>query len=137
MGVLTKEVENAQQAYESVAQRHSQTQLESRMDRGNVVVLAPALPPSGPSFPRIPLILGMSVRRRVGILGVVFVLGIEMIDRRVRGIDDLVDAVGGQILGFLEDTNAIAKDVERRKKKFIKRSHTLTPVQEPTLGGSR
>lgn len=136
LGVLIKEVDNAQHAYESASQRHAETSLESRVDQGNVVVLGWALPPMAPASPKIPLILALSVG--VGILlGMVFALAIEMLDRRVRGIDDLVDAVGGHILGFLENTTSIAKEVERKKKKVLKRPRTLAPVQEPTLGGSR
>ena len=133
-GLLVKEVESAQKAHESVSQRYSQTNLESRMDRGNVVVLAPALVPTSPSFPRIPLILAAAVVAG-GLLGLLFVLAVELLDRRVRGLDDLIDAVGGQILVFIEDTGALVKDIERKKKKFTKRPRTLTPVQEPTLRG--
>jgi succinoglycan biosynthesis transport protein ExoP len=135
LGVLTKEVENAQRAYESASQRHAETSLESRMDQGNVVVLGRAMAPVAPVFPKIPVILALAVVVG-GLLGMVFALAIELVDRRVRGIDDLVDAVGGHILGFLENTAPIAKEVERKKKKFMKRPRTLTPVQEPTLGGS-
>lgn len=136
LGVLTKEVDNAQRAYESASQRHAETSLESRMDQGNVAVLGTAMAPVMPVFPKIPLILALSVVVG-GLLGMVFALAIELVDRRVRGIDDLVDAMGGQILGFLENTASISREVERKKKKFMKRPRTLTPVQEPTLGGSQ
>lgn len=135
LGVLSKEVDNAQRAYEAASQRHVQTNLESQVNQGNVVVLSAALPAAAPSFPRIPLILALSVV--VGaLLGMVFAVAIEMIDRRVRGADDLAAAIGGPILGFLEDTLSISRDVERKKKKFMKRPRTLTPVNEPTLGAN-
>jgi len=133
LGVLMKEVENAQRAYESASQRHTQTSLESRMDQGNVIVLAPALAPLSPAFPKMPLILALAVAVG-GLLGVVFAFAIELLDRRVRAIDDLVEAVGMQVWGMLEDTSSIARDVERKKKLFLKKPRTLTPVQEPTLG---
>jgi succinoglycan biosynthesis transport protein ExoP len=134
LGVLTKELENAQRAYESASTRHSETSLESRMDQGNVAVLSPARAPTASSLPKLPLILGLAVVVG-GLLGMIFALAIELVDRRVRGIDDLADAVGGQILGFLENTSAISREVDRKAKKFMKRPRTLTPVVEPTLGG--
>jgi chain length determinant protein EpsF len=133
LGVLTKEVDNAQRAYEAASQRHVQTNLESQVNQGNVVILSPALPPPSPAFPKMPLILALAVV--VGaLLGMMFAVAVEMIDRRVRGADDLAAAIGGPILGFLEDTVSIARDVERKKRNFMKRPHTLTPVNEPTLG---
>lgn len=132
LGVLMKEVDNAQRSYDSASQRHTQTSLESRMDQSNVTLLAPANAPGKPSFPKLPLILALAVA--VGsMLGIGFALAVEMIDRRVRGVEDLVEAVGTQVWGVLGDTAVIAKDIERRKRKFMKRPRTLTPIQEPTL----
>jgi len=42
LGVLMKEVDNAQRAYEAASQRHSEASLGSRINQGDVVVLNPA-----------------------------------------------------------------------------------------------
>jgi succinoglycan biosynthesis transport protein ExoP len=132
LGVLIKEVDNAQRAYDSASQRHTQTSLESKMDQSNAVVLAPAIPPAKPWFPKLPLIMALAVV--VGILlGMGFALAVEMIDRRVRGVEDLAEAVGTKVWGALANTGGIAKDIERRRKAYMKLPRTLTPIQEPRL----
>lgn len=132
LGLLMKEVDNAQRSYDSASQRHTQTSLESRMDQGGVTLLAPATAPARPSFPKIPVILALAIAVG-GLLGICFALAVEMVDRRVRGVEDLVEAVGTQVWGVLGNTAVIARDIERRKRKFMKRPRTLTPIQEPTL----
>jgi chain length determinant protein EpsF len=134
LGVLARELESAQRAYESASQRHAETTLESRMDQGSAAVLGAARPPMQPSFPRLPLILGLATVVG-GLVGMIFALAIELLDRRVRGLDDLADAVGARILGFIEDTSAISRDIDRKARKVMRRPRTLTPVAEPTLGG--
>jgi chain length determinant protein EpsF len=134
LGVLTRELESAQRAYESASQRHAETSLESRMDQGSAAVLGAAKPPTQPSFPKVPLILALAVVVG-GLLGMILALVIELLDRRVRGLDDLADAVSGQILGFLENTSALSRDLDRKARKFTRRPRTLTPVAEPTPGG--
>jgi succinoglycan biosynthesis transport protein ExoP len=132
LGVLMKEVDNAQRAYESASQRHSETSLESRIDQSSVVILNPAIPPLQPAFPKLLLTMALSVF--VGsVLGIGFALLAEMLDRRVRGAEDLMDAVGTPVWGVLRNTAGISKDIERKKKIFLRRPHTLTPIQEPTL----
>jgi capsular polysaccharide biosynthesis protein len=97
-----------------------------------VTVLNPAIAPAEASFPKLPLILALAVA--VGtLLGMVFALAAEMIDRRVRGVEDLVEVGGVQLWGVLDDTASIARDVERRKRVFMKRPRILPPMQEPTL----
>ncbi len=131
-GVLMKEVENAQRAYDAASQRHTQTTLESRMDQGNVSVLNAAVPPVRPAFPKMPMILGLAVM--VGILlGVGFALLIELADRRIRGIEDLTQAVNVRVWGTLADTGTIVRDVERKKRIYMKRPRILTTMREPTL----
>ena len=133
LGVLTKEVENAQRAYDSASQRHTQTSLESRMDQSNVTVLAPAIAPIEPAFPKLRLILALAIAVG-GMVGMGFALLAEMIDRRVRGVEDLMEAVGAQVWGALENTDALSRIVDRKSKKAAKRGRFLRALQEPTLG---
>jgi succinoglycan biosynthesis transport protein ExoP len=132
LGVLMKEVDNAQRAYDAASQRHTQTSLESRMDQGNVTVLAPAIAPIQPAFPKMPLIVAVAIVAGT-LLGVGFALAVELIDRRVRGTDDLTEAIGTRVWGVLQDTSSLSKVVDRKRKKTLKRSRFLKPIQEPTL----
>ena len=133
LGVLMKEVDNAQKAYESASQRHSETSLESRMNQGNVVVLNPAITPVEPVFPKIPLIVILSIMMG-SVLGMVVAFATELVDRRVRGTEDLVETIGTQVWGALEDTAKLSKSVERKTKKAATRARMLKPLREPKLG---
>ena len=131
-GVLMKEVDNAQRAYDAASQRHTQTTLESRMDQGNVSVLSLAIAPISPYFPKMPLIGALALVVGV-LLGVGFAFVIEMLDRRVRGPEDLTMAANMQVWGALGDTVPIAREVERKRRIYMKKPRILTPMQEPTL----
>jgi succinoglycan biosynthesis transport protein ExoP len=133
LGILMKEVENAQHAYESASQRHVQTSLESRVDQGNVVVLNPAVPPVKPSFPKLPLNVLLAIVAGM-LLGVPLALLREVLDRRIRGVGDFIDAVGMPVWGVMDDTSALSRVVDRKNKSLAKAPRTLTPVQEPALG---
>lgn len=86
--VLLQDVETAQKAYEAVAQRYTQSTLESQATQTNVSVLTPAEPPLEPSSPKILLNTVLAV-----FLGSMLSIGaallLEMVDRRVRSRDDL------------------------------------------------
>jgi chain length determinant protein EpsF len=98
--VLEKDLEEAQKAYDLVAQRRSQTNLESLSQQTNVAILSEALPPTEPSRPRVllNLLLGVFVGT---LLGVTAALGIEMRDRRVRCREDVLQVFGLPILTSL------------------------------------
>ncbi len=133
LGVLMKEVDNAQRAYEAASQRHSETSLGSRINQGDVVVLNPAIPPVEPAFPKLPLIVALSIVVG-GMLGTVMALVAELLDRRVRGLEDLMESVGTHAWGVLEDTSRLARNVDRMSRKAIKHGRILRPLQEPKLG---
>lgn len=111
--VLTKDVESAQRAYESVSQRMSQLSLEAQSEQTNVRVLSPAIEPSEPSRPNIPRFIAGSL---VGgmLLGILAALGMEYIDRRVRDVADLtiegVPVLG--VVGALRDKYTIRQRLE-------------------------
>ena len=107
-GVLMKEVDNSQRAYEAASQRHTQTNLESQTNQTNIAVLSPAIPPIDPAFPKLPLNVALSIVLGT-MLGVGFALMREMLDRRVRGVEDLVEAVGIQVWGVLENTSSLTR----------------------------
>jgi succinoglycan biosynthesis transport protein ExoP len=98
MGILNKEVENAQLAYQAAAQRYSQVQLQGQSTQSDVAILNPATVPTFPSGPKIrfytmaSLILG-------AMLGLGLALLVEMLDRRVRSADDLTRLLHVPVLG--------------------------------------
>ncbi|WP_018410848.1 chain length determinant protein EpsF [Methyloversatilis thermotolerans] len=100
LAVLQREVESAQRAYDAVAQRFTQTTLESQTTQTNIVVLTPAIPPIEPSSPNI--LLNTLVSIFLGtLLAVGTVLLLELLDQRVRGDDDLQQLLGVPVLGLV------------------------------------
>ncbi|NMF86993.1 chain length determinant protein EpsF [Aromatoleum petrolei] len=98
IAVLQRDVEGAQKAYEQVAARLTATSLESQSQQTNVAVLTPAAAPMWPSGPR--LLVKLALALMVGVvLGVGSAVLIELIDRRVRGEDDLAGLPGMPVLG--------------------------------------
>lgn len=109
MQVLMKEVESAQRAYETAAQRYQQTNLESQASQTNVSVLTRAFPPVEHSFPKIVLNVVLSILLG-SVLGVCLVLVLEMFDRRIRSGQELADAVGAPLLG------RISREFDQQRK---------------------
>ncbi|MCV2370145.1 chain length determinant protein EpsF [Roseateles oligotrophus] len=98
--VLARDVESAQRAYDMVLARLNQTNLESQTTQSYVSVLTQAEPPLKPSSPRIFLNTALSV-----FVGTLLALGaaflLEMLDRRVRSVDDIATAIGLPVIGTL------------------------------------
>jgi len=86
--VLTKDVENAQRAYETIVQRISQSGLESQSQQTNLHVLSAAVQPLSPSRPRIFLNLLAAVAGGM-LLACLAALGMESLDRRIRSWREL------------------------------------------------
>lgn len=98
--VLAPEKDSAQRAYDAVMQRFSQISLESQVNQSNVVVLNPAVEPTETSSPKVALNIVLSVVLGL-MLGVGIALLFEMLDRRVRGEQDLLEGLGVPYLGAL------------------------------------
>lgn len=134
MSVLAQEVETAQRAYESVAQRMSQNNLESLSQQTNVSILSPAVEPTEASRPKILLnILGSILGGAMFGIGVA--LGLELLDRRVRALDDLAGLAGIPVLGKLQP-EVVAQSFKARLTHLLarvrrrKRPSTLVPVAQ-------
>jgi capsular polysaccharide biosynthesis protein len=93
-------VETAQRSYDQVVQRLSQTNLESQNTQTNISVLSPATEPVTASSPRVMLNSLLSVFLGT-LLAVGFALVRELMDRRVRSLDDLSEGLGLPVLGSL------------------------------------
>jgi polysaccharide biosynthesis transport protein len=95
--VLVGEVNNAQKAYDAVTQRFTQTSLEAQARQTNISVLGAASAPIKPSSP-LPVLYTLIA----AILGTIIGIGIaflrEMVDRRVRTIEDIELGIGLPVL---------------------------------------
>ncbi len=100
INVLLRDVENAQRAYDLVTQRLAQTNLESQTQQTNVVVLTPAVAPLKPSSPKIVLNTALAIFLGL-LLGLGAALLMELMDPRVRGVEDLAQMEGVPILGVV------------------------------------
>ena len=98
--VLQRDVENAQRAYDAILQRVTQTSLEGQSTQGNVNVLTQAVPPIEHSSPRV--VLNTLLSAFLGLmLAIATALLLELRDRRVRNVDDVVAALGLPVLGVM------------------------------------
>lgn len=98
--LMTRDVESAQRAFDSIQARISQTSLESQSNQTNVSILKVATPPGGHSSPRPVLYTLQAIF--VGLfLGIGLVLMVELKHRRIRGDQDLTDLVGADLLGHM------------------------------------
>ena len=99
--LLVREVEGAQQAYNNAMQRLNQTTLEGQSNLSSVSILDMAKIPDKPDSPKLMLNMILSVFLG-GILGLGVGLLAEMIDRRVRSPEDLVDILQAPVLGVIK-----------------------------------
>lgn len=105
LSVLEREVDSAQRVYDAIQLRLSQTNLESNNSQSGVVLLSAAAEPLSPSSPK--LLLNMALAIVLGaLLALITVLGVELLDRRVRGPFDLVDALELPVIGVLPSTQS-------------------------------
>lgn len=131
MSLLTREVENAQRAYDAALQRASQTRLESQANQTNVVLLTRAVEPTDPAKPKVLLNIVLSVF--VGtMLGIGFAFLRELTDRRVREADDLADLLQTRVLTSLPKYGAKPR---RRKGGLLRRKEPFMPIVATKLGG--
>jgi polysaccharide biosynthesis transport protein len=95
--VLHRDVESARGAYDAALQRANQTRLESRVDRTNIAILNPATPPLWPDSPRV--LLNIAVALFAGLaLAIGLTLTLELLNRRVRSGEDLLDLIDLPVL---------------------------------------
>ena len=100
MAVLSRDLENAQRAYDSALTRAIAVKVDSKVRQTNLAMLTPAVEPLKPAMPKVGLISGLSVL--IGLLlaaGMVYAL--ELMDRRVRSRSDLESRLAVPSLGVL------------------------------------
>ena len=100
LNVYRRDVEAAQRAYETVSQSASQTRLQSLTNQTNVVRLNTALAPIDPSSPKLPL--NLLIAAFVGtLLGVGYAMVLELMNRRVRSSEDLMQMLDLPVLASI------------------------------------
>jgi succinoglycan biosynthesis transport protein ExoP len=100
-GVLLKDMDSAQRAFDAASQRLSQTKIEASSEQSDISILNPAVPPVEPAGPRVLLNALVSVLLGT-VLGVGLSLLIEMLNRPVRSAADMRDLLGVPVLGTVE-----------------------------------
>jgi succinoglycan biosynthesis transport protein ExoP len=134
IAVLQREVEYAQRAYDGVAARLNQTNLESQSTQTNAVILTPATDTARPTSPR-PL-LNMVIALFAGIFAAIVVALLrEATDRRVRSLEDVSRDMGLPVLGSL--LGAEPRNWLGRKRRHSIPSQVLgrASLRSPRLAG--
>ncbi|WP_036165292.1 chain length determinant protein EpsF [Massilia sp. 9096] len=105
LGVLLKDLDSAQRAFDAASQRFSQTRIESQSEQSDISLLNPAVAPTDPSGPRV--LLNTLVSVLIGtILGVGLALLLELLNRPLRAASDVKDMLGIPVLGTIDWTPA-------------------------------
>ena len=100
MSVLKGDVEAAQRDFEGTSQRSALTRLESLSVQTNITPLNPASVPTEPSKPK--LLLNMLISIFLGtLLGVSAALVVELMNRRVRSAEDILEAIEIPVLAVI------------------------------------
>ena len=88
-----------------MSQRVGQLNLESRNTQAEVRLLTPAVEALEPSRPNVKKNIGAAVVIGL-ILGLGIAVGLEFLDRRIRGPEDLLVAAGVPVLGVLRPADS-------------------------------
>ena len=99
ISVLDSDVQNAQHIYDTALQRTAQTRLEAQTSQTDIAVLNPAVPPLTPSKPKtiFNILLAIFIG---GILGSGLAFLMELLDRRVRSVEDITSVLELPVLGI-------------------------------------
>ncbi len=101
LGVLVKDVESAQRAFDAASQRFSQTKIEGQSEQSDISVLNPAIAPRAPAGPRV--LLNTSLALVLGtVMGLAAALLTEMLDRRVRAHGDVAEVLQAPVFGVID-----------------------------------
>ncbi|MEN9931948.1 MAG: hypothetical protein RIS17_521 [Pseudomonadota bacterium] len=125
---LVSEVVLRRTQYEQAAKRTADLQLESNVADAGLIVLGDATVSGTPSFPNWPMIIGLATGAGLA-LGIVMGLFVELVNRRVRGSEDLSYAARVPVFAVI---------AERRKpewhqfvKRIISRSNATPSGMQP------
>ncbi|AKR43397.1 chain length determinant protein EpsF [Methylophilus sp. TWE2] len=106
--VLQRDVETAQTAYNNVTQRLNQTSIEGKANESDISILNVAIPPDKHSSPKLLLNTILSIFLG-GMLGIAFALLSEMMNRKVRSTEDIIELVELPLLAMIESNTSKTK----------------------------
>ena len=115
MALLQQDVEAARRQFETVSTHASRARLESLATQTNLVVLTPAaaaVTPTGPT-PRQALAVGTVAGLLLAVAGA---LMLELAQRRIRSVDDILQASGLPVLAILPPAGAMAALAAPRRR---------------------
>lgn len=113
LAVRSREVDNAQGAYDQAMQRAAQLRLESQINQTSVAILDSALAPVSPSGLGLFLTAALAVIFG-SMLGAALALALEMFDRRIRAGDELMSFSGIEVLAEIPHLRASFKSSRPR-----------------------
>ena len=90
LAVLTREVENAQQAFDAGMQHYGQSRMESQTKQTNIAVLNPATVPLTPNNPKLWMVIAISALAGL-VLGIGVVLVMEIVSNRGGPTEESVE----------------------------------------------
>jgi len=109
LSILVREVESAQNAYDLATQRFSQTNIEGQSNQSDVAILNPATVPLKPASPRI--LLNTAAAIFLGtLLGLGLAIVAELLDKRIRSPEDLVEILQAPVLGVMVNDKKITRN---------------------------
>lgn len=114
---LQSEVDLRREQYRTAAAKAGQYSIEAAVTDTGLTPLGVVVAPTKPTFPNKPLMLG-------GALGMGFALGLalsllaELLNRRVRSVDDLRLSEGVSCIGVVEEPTG--KDAARRVRRILR-----------------
>jgi uncharacterized protein involved in exopolysaccharide biosynthesis len=106
LNVMRRDIESAQHTFELLSQRASQANIESHANQTNITILNPAVAPQDPSKPRVLLNTLVSIILG-GLLGLTAALLMELTHRRIRSVEDLLEALDIPSLGSVSAATAL------------------------------
>lgn len=111
--VMEREVETAQRIYDSIQERLSQTNLESKTSQSGIYQLSRATEPTQATSPRVFLNTAVSVVLGT-LLALMVALTVELFDRRVRSPLDIPQALDIPVIGVLPAPKLLTAHKPRR-----------------------
>ncbi|OAM51204.1 chain length determinant protein EpsF [Methylovorus sp. MM2] len=128
LSILVREVESAQNAYDLATQRFSQTNIEGQSNQSDVAILNPATVPLKPASPRI--LLNTAAAIFLGtLLGLGLAIVAELLDKRIRSPEDLVEILQAPVLGVMVNDKKITRNwlswIFRKKPVNVKKMSML------------
>lgn len=128
--VLLRDVENAQRAYDASQARLYQSTLESQSNQTNISVLKYASPPTDHAFPKLGLNIALSVFLG-GLLALAAALVREMLDRRMRTLEDISLGLGQPIVGVMPKSDEKLKIKAKKKLLALKAPRGIPELTAP------